>query len=150
MNRGCANRGENNVKFLQYFDNHDVNDSVCTIASKLVDQVENKIEELNKLLIDVGYFDEFEFKLDRNEGVFFTGWVKFKNKEESAKIRVLVDDCDEFYFDANLNRPKLLALSGGSFGDYGFNFKLPQKPKKKVIITVVGNSSAPLYSADVS
>ncbi len=149
MNRGCANRGENQVKLLQYFDNHDVNDDVCDVASKFSDKVKYKVKEINDVLKNLGCFEDLQFNFDHNEDDYFSGWVKFKNKKQSLKLRVLVDNCDEFFFDADINRPKLLAQSGGVFGNYGFNFTLPKKPKTNIIITVVGNVSPPIYFSKI-
>ena len=150
MNRGCANRGKDKVKFLQYFDNHDVNDECCYLANSLVDEVSQKIKEITNELDHLGYFSNFDFKFDRAENNEFSGWVKYKDKMESAKLRVLIDDSEEFFFNADMHRPKLFELSGGIFGKYGFNFKLPRKALKSIVINVVGNHAPPIYIAKIN
>ena len=69
---------------------------------------------------------------------------------ESAKLRVLIDDSEEFFFNADMHRPKLFELSGGIFGKYGFNFKLPRKALKSIVINVVGNHAPPIYIAKIN
>lgn len=150
MNRGCANRGKEKIKFLQYFNKNDVNDEYCKIARNLAPQVKSVINELNESLSRLGYFSDFIFRFDRKDDVFFSGWIKFKDREQSAKLRVLIDGCYEFYYDANILRPSLLESSGGSFGNYGFNFKLQHIPEKSIIISVKSNHSKPIYSYEKS